>query len=383
MKSLKSILIIPPSAMPSGRHKHREKEIAHHLAGFYWVYYLSWRVPENRDFFSRFKTAWQDFFQKPETYHEEDLNIVRLPMLRGPFEAIGYYNQAWLSRLIRNLAPDFVLSASTFLHPLPKRDGMVYCYDFPDIPTTEADNPFYQRIINQHVRSEINKADVLTAVSHSLVEYLERQYGRPVHYLPNGGDMAKFKGVSQEEVEKIRGRFGLGGKFVIGYIGYFGGWSGLNFAIEVYKRFKSYVKDAVLFIVGSGEEVERYRGQGQEGIVFTGAVDQTQVHKYFCSIDVGILTSPLVGFRDYSFPIKVIEYSAARKMVVSTPIAELKHIRLPNILLAEYGLVDEWVATLMKAKETPWDSSWDTAIGEYDWGRICQKLVELLESYAG
>ena len=379
MRSQKSILIIPSSAMPLEGHKLREREIAHHLTRFYRVYYLSWGVTKKKDIFSRLKVARRDFLRTPEVYQEGGLYVVRLPMLRGPFRVVRCHNRLWLSRLIRELVPNFVLSASTFLHPLPRRGGMVYCYDFSDIPTTERDGPLYRRIINRHVRSEVKKADLLTAVSHKLVEYIKQRYGRLAHYLPNGTDIAKFEEVSWEEVEKIREWFGLGRKFVIGYIGYFGGWSGLNFAIEVYRKLKDHVKDAVLFIVGSGEEVDRYKDRSEEGVIFTGAVDQTEVHKYFCSIDVGILTSPLVGFRDYSFPIKVIEYSAARKMVVSTPISELKRINLPNVLLAEYGSLDEWVRALMRVKETTWDPSWDQVIEKYDWGRICRKLVELLE----
>jgi len=226
------------------------------------------------------------------------------------------------------------------------------------------------------------KADFLTAVSHRLVEYVEQEYGRLAYYLPNGVDIAEFEGISQEEVGEIRERFGIVGKFVIGYIGYFGGWSGLGFAVEVYKKFKGYVEDAVLFVVGSGEEVDRYRGRAVDGVIFAGAVDQDEIYKYFCSIDVGILTSPLAGFRDYSFPMKVIEYSAARKMVVSTPISELRRIKLPNVILVEYGTIDGWVAALMKAMETSWSPSWDEVIKEYDWKRICQRLVRLLESYA-
>ena len=377
MEARRSVLVIPPSFVTLGSYRRRDRELARRLTEFYEVYYLSWRVPEDRTLLSRVRAGWDDLLRSPTVYQEEGLNIVHLPTLRGPFEVAGVYNRAWLSKLIRQISPSYIFNASTYLHPLPRLKDAVYCYDFHDLPV--ANSFLYRRIIDRHVRTEIRKADLLTAVSHGIVEYLEHKYGRSVHYLPNGADMPRFEGVTQDEVEGIRRRFGLVGKFVIGYIGYFGGWSGLDFAVEVYKKFKGHIEDAVLFVVGSGEEVDKHRNRSEEGVIFAGAVDQDEVHKYFCSIDVGILTSPPAGFRNYSFPMKVIEYSAARKMVVSTPLAELKRINLPNVLLAEYGSVDEWVRALMKVKGTPWDPSWDQVIEKYDWGRICRKLVELLE----
>lgn len=214
-RKLRSILVIPPSGMTFGTYKRRQSEIARHLAGFYRVYYLYWQVSQRRDLLSRIRVAWRDPFRRLSVRGEGNFSTVQLPMLRGPFKLTEIYNQAWLARLIDELSPDFVFSASTFLHPLPKRNNIVYCYDFRDIPTTEMDNFFYRRRIRRHVRGEVKKADLLTAVSHRLIEYIEREYGQPTYYLPNGVDMAEFEGIPAEEVDSIRERFGLCGLSLI------------------------------------------------------------------------------------------------------------------------------------------------------------------------
>jgi len=384
IKSKKSILVIPPSALSPSKHKIRERELAEHLSEFYQVYYLSWTVPEERDIFSRFKALWHDLNRKEKVYRENKLHIVELTMLRRPLFAARHFNQIQTTRLIQRLNPDYVLSGSTFLHPVVTDRRIIYCYDFYDIPTSEMDSFWIRRLINSFVRNEVKKADLVTAVSHNLAEVVEKTYRKSVHYLPNGTSLSKFQSVLQKEICNLKNIYNLQNKFVIGYIGNFGKWSGLDFAIKVFQRFKQEIKNAVLFIVGPGEDVERYKRKYlKDGIVFTGIVDRNDIYKYFQCIDIGILTSPLIGFRDYSFPIKVIEYSAARKIVVSTPVAELRQIKLPNVLLTEYGSVDEWVTALMKARELIWNSSWDQVIEEYDWRTISQKLVELFESCSG
>jgi len=240
-----------------------------------------------------------------------------------------------------------------------------------------------QRFINGFVNNEVKKANLVTAVSHSLAELIEKKYQRRVHYLPNGTSISKFQSVSQKEIDDLKIMYNLQNKFVIGYIGNFGKWSGLDFAIQVFQRFKKETPNAILFIVGPGEEIERCKKKySGNDIVFTGSVDRNDIYKYFRCIDIGILTSPLIGFRDYSFPIKVIEYSAAKKIVVSTPVAELLHIKLPNVIFAKYGSVEDWIDALKNAKLKKWDSAWDRIIREYDWRVICQKLVELLEGHA-
>ena len=378
---MKSILVIPPSAMSPKGYRRRTREIAEHLAEYYQVYYLSWGVSEERDVLSRAKIAWGDLRRRARTYKEGPIDVVELPILRRPLWIASRYNRFQLSRLISKLDLDYVLSASTFLHPLPNNAEVIYCYDFRDIPTSETDSYLFRRFIRRHVGKEVERANLLVAVSQKLLEDLEKEYGREIRYLPNGASLSDFEFLEEEALERIRGSYDLNGKFVVGYVGYFGGWSGLEFAVEVFRALKKDVSNAVLFVVGPGEEAERCRKLcvDEKDVIFTGGVHQSEVHNYFACIDVGILSSPLVGFRDYSFPIKVIEYSAARKIVVSTPVDELKRVHLPNVYFAEYGSVQEWVDALKKAKEQAWQPAWDETIGEYDWGKICEGLKEMLE----
>lgn len=373
------MLVIGPSAMMPGKYRIRERELAEHLAAFYEVYYLSWKVPERHTLSSRARALWHDFVRDLNIRPEGAIHIAELSMLRRPFFAALWYNTMQLSALIRYLNLDIVLNGSNFLYLFPS-NGAIYCYDFRDVPVTESESWWFRTVVPLLLRRETRKAHLVTAVSRRLSEYLERLYGVDVWYLPNGMYLSAFCSVSEAEIDAARRRYGLQGKFVIGYIGNFGKWAGLDFAVQVFEEFQRDINNAALFIVGPGEEVERCRKiYASEDIVFTGGIDRVDVYRYFRCMDVGILSSPLAGFRDYSFPIKVIEYSAAKKMVVSTPVDELKRINLPNVYFAEYGSVEQWVDALKRAKEHAWQPAWDEVIRAYDWGKICEGLKERLE----
>jgi hypothetical protein len=78
-----------------------------------------------------------------------------------------------------------------------------------------------------------------------------------------------------------------------------------------------------------------------------------------------------------AFHLKLIEYTASRKPVVSTPIEASMKLGFPNILFADETEA-AWAAALLKAKELDWQDGWDSLVDAYDWMAICDKLEPLL-----
>ena len=79
-----------------------------------------------------------------------------------------------------------------------------------------------------------------------------------------------------------------------------------------------------------------------------------------------------------AFHIKLIEYTAARKPVIATPLAEVARLSLPNVICCNNNM-DEWNQALDKARRMVWQAEWDELINRYDWKKISDKYAELIE----
>jgi len=118
-----------------------------------------------------------------------------------------------------------------------------------------------------------------------------------------------------------------------------------------------------------------------EVVKLVGPVSPREVRAYFLATDLGVAPYEKSQARDHGMSLKVLEYSAARKMVVSTPLAEMETLHLPNVILAERE-VDAWVDAITLARNRRWDERWIKHFEVFEWRRIAAQLAELVEELA-
>ena len=85
--------------------------------------------------------------------------------------------------------------------------------------------------------------------------------------------------------------FTLAGKLVLGFIGSFYAYEGLDLLLEAFPHISKALPDARLLIVGGGLEEENLKRQARElsmedRVVFTGRVPHDQVEQYYSLIDL-------------------------------------------------------------------------------------------------
>lgn len=126
----------------------------------------------------------------------------------------------------------------------------------------------------------------------------------------------------------------LGEEPVVGYVGSFQGWHGVDAVLNAVSSLKGNGSKLVLLLVGPF--FERYVGIAKElGIndscVFIGSVDYKEVPAYINACD--ILVAPYDPSKDplrtkfgIGFPIKVLEYMACEKPVISTNVPPVDSI---------------------------------------------------------
>jgi glycosyltransferase involved in cell wall biosynthesis len=157
----------------------------------------------------------------------------------------------------------------------------------------------------------MRESDLATAVSKADAEEFNRLYGVRPSLLPNGVDISAFDSVSEEDVERIRKKYRLQGFTVLfmGLITYPPTRDGLQFLMKgVFPSLTEARRDMRLVVIGG--DVGEYR----DWLINPGLIPFEEVPALIkaCSVCV----API--FSGSGTRVKILEYLAARKPVVST-----------------------------------------------------------------
>lgn len=119
--------------------------------------------------------------------------------------------------------------------------------------------------------------------------------------------------------DSIRKSLRLGGKIVLGFVGWFRKWHGLEELLNAYVKYEMKEKNIHLLLVGDGpayKDLEAYARQNGilgTGVTFTGPVPRDDIPGYIAAFDLAL--QPDVT--DYASPIKMFEYMAMGRGVIA------------------------------------------------------------------
>jgi len=114
-----------------------------------------------------------------------------------------------------------------------------------------------------------------------------------------------------------------------------------------------------------------------DGVISTGSIAPQEIAEYFNVIDIGILAQGKSTGTDFAFQIKVVEYTACRKCVVSTPLLTWQKLAWPNIILAEAN-PQAWADAFVRARSMSWQPAWDQIVEPYDWQAIADNAASTM-----
>jgi colanic acid biosynthesis glycosyl transferase WcaI len=166
------------------------------------------------------------------------------------------------------------------------------------------------------------KADLIVAVAEGTIETLKRR-GIPVSKMalvPNGVDIEFFR--SQRGGESVRGKLGLGNKFVAGYIGTHGMAHRLDTVLEAARLLRAHGDIRFLF-VGDGAEkqslVKRAKELGLSNVVFQDQVPRSHIPEYYAACDLCLVPLRKAELFTRNIPSKIYEIMAScRPVLIST-----------------------------------------------------------------
>jgi len=198
--------------------------------------------------------------------------------------------------------------------------------------------------------------------------------------IPNGVDTNLFRNYGDTKEE-----LGLEG-FIIGYVGVLREWVDLE---PVFRALQDLNKEIKIVVVGKEgqfkENVNLAKNCGvYDRVIFTGMVPYSQVPKYISAMDICLIPFKRGAISENALPLKLFEYMACEKPVLSTELPGVKAIAGDKVLYAstrdEYR---EKISELYRNEELSFklgEEGRQLVKENYDWEKIVGEMEEILSS---
>jgi PEP-CTERM/exosortase A-associated glycosyltransferase len=167
-----------------------------------------------------------------------------------------------------------------------------------------------------------------------------------VTVIPNAVDISAFGSVAPPDVA-LRARLGLHGASVIGFIGSFYAYEGLDLLLDALPGILVQRPDAFVLLVGGGPQDAALKAQAQrlgvaDKVIFTGRVPHDQVQRYYDLVDVLAYPRHSMRLTELVTPLKPLEAMAQGRVLVASDVGgHTEMIRHgENGMLFQAGSVD-------------------------------------------
>lgn len=219
-------------------------------------------------------------------------------------------------------------------------------------------------------------SDLVLCTSRVLIDRVQT-FGKQGVYVPNGVSMSR---ISSGQRDLTRTELGLHGKQVVSLIGLTSSPS--LFFVDALALAARQIPNIVFLVVGGGDLLRPIVDRCQQldlPFVTTGRVPSNEVANYFAATDLGLYAGDSNAYFDAACPIKVLEYTAARRPVVATDLEELRRIAFPNVRLSPPDAAHFAEAIITSLREPAEFAD----LSKFEWATLAgaarQALVKLIQ----
>lgn len=287
---------------------------------------------ETRDGIEYFRLGWPSFYVLPKP------NTV--PLLKQAACVAELTKQ--LTRLAAELKVDLIHAHSPALNGLAagkaaRQLGLPCVYELRyyeedaavDRGKLKFNSPLY-RLSRGLEWEALRRADRVVTICEALRDDLVAR-GVPAEKLfqaPNGVDTDVF--TPREPDADLIARYGLQGQTVLGFIGSFYLYEGLEILVRAFLQLLNQRNDVKLLLAGEGEVEASLRQliplDKQAQIIFAGKVPHSQVKNYYSVIDVLVYPRVRSRLTELTTPLKPLEAMAMQRLVVGSDIGGLREL---------------------------------------------------------
>jgi len=172
----------------------------------------------------------------------------------------------------------------------------------------------------------LRRVDAATTICEGLrAEILGRGIpARKVEVIPNAVDIGDFQVGGARDADLAR-QLGLDGRTVLGFIGSFYAYEGLNVLLDALPSMLAHQPDIRLLLVGGGPQDAALRHQAEalgvtEQVIFTGRVPHGDVQRYYNLIDVLCYPRLKMRLTDLVTPLKPLEAMAQGRLLAASDV---------------------------------------------------------------
>ena len=345
----------------------------------------------------------------------DGLHFYRTPPATGPLARMPVLNQLdvirglekRLGEIIPKIKPDVLHAHSPCLNAIAAlRAGRKF-----GIPVVDEVRAFWEDAAVDHGTSTENglrykltrgletyalkRADAVTTICEGLRGDIVAR-GIPaakVTVIPNAVDIDKFAVGGEADLE-LKRQLGLEHNRLIGFIGSFYAYEGLDILLRAVPALVQRLPDLRVLLVGGGPQEARLRQMTQElgiadKVVFTGRVPHDQVQKYYDLLDVLVYPRLSMRLTDLVTPLKPLEAMAQGRILAASSVGGHRELIVdgktgvlfapddPASLAAKVGDLleaqSQWPALRLAGREyVETERNWPVSVARYKniYGRL-------------
>lgn len=321
-------------------------------------------------------------FESNLGYNGLDVNAVIFPSLKNlfkvnPFEYIGSYFS--VRKKIRNVE---IIHERFHVNPIDLFfiGKKPYILEVNDPAIVLHDSFLYKYLINLKFR----RCNCIITQTETLKKILSKYTNKQIYVVSNGVDTSVFGSNIKSNIRKIYNI--KNNEILVIYVGAFMQWHGVNDFVSLANKFKN-VK---FLMIGDGPEFENVKksSYGMSNLILLGSKHPEEIPKYLYAADICIAPFNTEKFKKldkYGFwwcPVKLFEYMATGKPVLSYNYEEVKNIIKDGGLLAQPGNFKDFTKKLdtlinnLKLRSKLGNKARKIALN-YDWSYRAKEIYEI------
>ena len=346
------------------------------------------------------------FFRTPESKSA----LSKLPVLSQKEVIDGLTRR--LAEIIPQIKPDVLHAHSPSLNAVAalragKKFGIPVVYEvrafWEDAAVdhgTSTENGLRYRATRALETYALKRADAVTTICEGLRKDIVAR-GIPaekVTVIPNAVDIDKFSVGGSADLD-LKAKLGLQGSRLIGFIGSFYAYEGLDILLRAVPALSAERPDLRVLLVGGGPQDAQLRQLAKDlgiadKVVFTGRVPHDQVQKYYDLLDVLVYPRLSMRLTDLVTPLKPLEAMAQGRILAASDVGG--HLELiadgktgvlfkaddPASLAAKVGALleeqEQWPALRAAGRQyVEVERNWSVSVSRYKqiYGRLTGALA--------
>ena len=300
------------------------------------------------------KLGWETFHitspkqgETSEPFEDVDgMRFYRTPVASGTLAALPIGKElalmsqleARLEEVVREVRPDVIHAHSPVLNVFPaikvaRKYGLPVVYEIRafwedaavDHGTTTEGSLRYRATRRLETRA-IRQVDHVFTICEGLRSDIAAR-GIPddkITVIPNAVDVESFDSGGIPD-EALKDKLGLSSSTVIGFIGSFYAYEGLDLLLEAFPMILFQLPDVRILLVGGGPQEQALKEQAmrlgiEDKVVFAGRVPHSEVQRYYDLIDVLAYPRHSMRLTELVTPLKPLEAMAQGRLFVASDV---------------------------------------------------------------